>query len=380
MELPKEGLKDGVLDVINRVASNEPRLGDRRSLGPMMSKPLRASLKAFIQFIDRILNDPSRFTATWKLACEAVSMLNELLGNEGGAGLITYGGSESNLTSLFMLREAGYRTLVVSSSAHISVFKATRVLGMKVQRVRADHSLCIDAYRAASIAKRMGDAAVLITAGNTETGCVDDARTLSDLIPGKPIVVDGAFGGVMVPLLREAGLTNKIADFSVESVVSLSVDGHKSLLTPIPSGALLLRGGDWVKYVSFEPRYLSSEEQLGLLWTRTGGSAASLWASLMYFGKEGLRNLYLDLMRKTRKLYESLLELGFNAVEPELPVLCFWSAKLRADRLLGELSRRGWYLYRCPSFGGLRVTVLPHVTHEVINEFLADLEEVVRKI
>ncbi len=379
-EIPEKGLGSRITEEISKLALQERRLGCGKSLGPMMSEPLTASLKAFLKFIDRNLNDPDEFPITSRLAKEALCMLNNLLGNRGGSGIITYGGSESNLTALFIVREAGFKTLVTSTSAHPSVFKAAKVLGIKLHLVGTDSCLRINAEEAASAVKEEDKAALLLTAGNTETGCVDDVQMVSDLVPESPIVIDGAFGGVILPFLREAGLTNKKADFTIPSVISVSVDGHKSLLTPIPSGALLLRNEEWLKHISFESRYLSSKKQVGLLWTRTGGSAASLWASLMYFGKEGLSRLFTSMLHRTLKLYESVLELGLNAIKPELPILCLWKEGTSPNKLLQFLEKRGWYLYRCPTLRGLRVTVLPHVTDDVINAFLTDLEDASRSI
>ena len=374
-KLRPEGLGDKVIDYLRKLSAEEPRLGGRRSLGPMMSRPLKASLAAFIEFIDRNLNDPVRFRVTYSLAKEVISVMNDLLSNAGGSGLITYGGSESNLTALYIARELGYRTVITSEAAHTSVFKSAKVLSMKALTAGVDDSLRIIVDDVRRLWRESRDSVIVLTAGNTETGVTDDVEAVSEAVPEAPIVIDGAFGGLIIPFLRDSGFRLGRADFSIDNVMSVGVDGHKALFTPIPSGALLLRDDELLNKVTFKSGYLSSSSQVGLLWSRTGGSAAALWASLNYFGYGGLRDLYVELMRRSLWLRDSLISLGFEVIGPELPLLCFRHPEISSVRIQELLNLRGWYLYKCPSVGGLRVTVLPHVTREVLDEFLHDLKE-----
>ena len=376
-KLRHNGLGDEVLDYLRKLSSDEPRLGDKRSLGPMMSRPLDVALTAFVEFIDRNLNDPVRFRITNSLAEEVISVMNDLLSNAGGSGLITYGGSESNLTALYIARELGYRTVITSAAAHTSVFKSAKVLSMKILTAGVDNSLHIIVDDVKRLWRDSSDSVIVLTAGNTETGVIDDVEGVSDVVPDAPIVIDGAFGGLIAPFLRDAGLRLGRADFSINNVISVGVDGHKALLTPIPSGALLLRDKELLDKVTFRSSYLSSNNQVGLLWSRTGGSAAALWASLNYFGYDGLKNLYMELMRRTLWLRDSLSSLGFEVIEPELPIVCFRHSEIGSLRIQEFLNLRGWYLYKCPTVGGLRVTLLPHVTYEVLEEFLNDLKEAI---
>jgi tyrosine decarboxylase/aspartate 1-decarboxylase len=378
VRIPEHGLGHHVLTVLNSLTQKEPRLGDARSLGPMMSKPLPEALEGFIMFIDRNLNDPKRFSITSKLARETISMLNGLLNNPEGTGLITYGGSESNLTALYIARELGAKKILTSAAAHASVFKAAKILRMKILKAPTDRCLRLKVSDAKKMTGSDEGVVAVLTAGNTETGCIDDIEAFHDELPEIPVIIDGAFGGLIIPFLRGAGFRLKRADFSVESVMAVGVDGHKAALTPIPSGALLLRNEDLLQKVSFSPDYMPSNKQVGLLWTRTGGAAAAFWTSLQYFGIEGFTNLYVTQMKRTLKLRDGLLSLGFEAVEPELPLICFWHPHIGSCKMLEKLWEKGWYLYRCPSLNGIRVTVLPHITECIIDEFLSDLKAVLK--
>ena len=376
--IPREGLGEKVAEFLRGLSSREPRLGDRRSLGPMMSSPLKESVEAFIEFIDRNLNDPSRFRESKVLEREVIEMVTSLLGGSEGAGLITYGGSESNITALLILRELGFRKVITPTSSHTSVSKAAHILGMKVIYTAVDSELRAVPEDIKAKVKGCSDCAVVLTAGNTETGVVDDALRVYEEVGDVPVHIDAAFGGLMIPFLRESNPSIPKADFTIPSVYSVSVDGHKAALTPIPSGALITRTRELMEKVRYRATYIEAGSQYGILWTRTAGSAAAFWASLMFFGVEGLRRLFTSMLTNAMYCRERLLDLGFDVVGPELPLICFRHREAGYRELKRGLADRGWYLYTCPIYGGLKITFMPHVTREVIDEFVEDLSKVLR--
>ncbi len=378
MEFPEEGSKESdILEALDELSLSEPELGDCRSLGPMMSAPDPIALYAFIKFIRHNLNDPAWFKVSARLLDETVSMLGSLLHFRGRArGIPTYGGSESNLSALYALRELGYDILITTSSAHASVFKACKVLRMKAIITEVDEDLRAKPEEIARAAERVGGkVAVLLTAGNTETGVIDNVREVYDAVPDIPIVVDAAFGGLIAPFLEE---TLPPFDFRIPSVVAVGVDGHKAGLTPIPSGMVILRRELYEK-LTFSGDYMGRQKQLSLLWTRTAASVASLWASIKRHGFKGFARIYRRCLSLARSAYQELTDLGFSVNKPELPILCFRHERVRSADLYGFLRSRGWYVYRCPSLDGVKITVMPHVTQDVINEFISDIREFLKR-
>lgn len=383
LPIPEKGLGEDVLKVIAELSKEEPKLGDRKSLGPMMSRPNPTLVKAFIEFLDRNLNDYVRFKTSWRLAQEALSMLCELFNGRKCDGIITYGGSESNLTGLYILRELGVKHLLVPKSAHTSVFKAAKILQMKTLVFDVDSKLRGDvnsALRKLREVNNVGSVGLVLTVGNTETGAVDPVKDFHEEMPDVPIHVDGAYGAILIPFLEGLGRKYPEFDFRVESVFSISVDGHKNLLTPIPSGALLLKDKSLLELIAFKATYFLSEgKQYSLLWSRSAGSAATLWASLMYYGKEGLSKMFADLMRLTEYAYDRLTSEGFEVVEPELPILCFKHDRLSYLKIWSKLNELGWYVYSCPSLEGIKITIMPHVSEEVIDALIQDLKKIVNQ-
>ncbi len=379
-EFPKKGVGvSKLLKIIDELSASEPELGDWRSLGPMMSAPDPVALYAFIKFIRHNLNDPAWFKVSAKLLDETVSMLGSLLHFKGRAwGIPTYGGSESNLSALYAVRELGYDTLVTPRSAHASVFKACRVLRMRVVTVDVDSELRALPDSIAKAVRNVGDrAAILLTAGNTETGVIDRAREVYELVPDTPIVVDAAFGGLIAPFLEDEGTPLPQFDFRVPSVVAVGVDGHKAGLTPIPSGMVILKKELYEK-LTFSGDYMGRQKQLTLLWTRTAASVASLWASIKRHGFNGFAEIYRECLKLTWRAYRELTGLGFSVNRPELPILCFKHECVDSADLYRFLRGRGWYVYRCPSLGGVKITLMPHVTQDIVSEFIDDVREFVK--
>ncbi len=378
---PMRGLGDRVLQIIDVLDSIEPRLGSRKSLGPMMSKPLKASLHAFVKFIDRNLNEYSYFRMSKLLADEVIRSLEELHGNKPiPAGIITYGGSEANLTSLYIMRELGYDTVVVPQNAHESVLKASRILKLRVVRtgVNKRNQACISDV--VKVVRKLGKRRVFVvlTAGNTETGTIDDVKQLYEELPDTEVVVDAAFGGLITPFIEESS-SIPYYGFKIPTVACIGIDGHKMGLTPIPSGALILRNNDYLKPITFKSKYfINQTHQYSLLWTRTAASAAALWASINYLGFYGFKAIVDRLIKLTRYLTDALINLNCKVVEPDLPIICFSLGKGRLNHtVMTKLIRRGWHLYRCPFINGIKVTLMPHTNEEVINEFLSDLKRTV---
>ena len=381
---PKVGIGDKVMDIIDILDSIEPRLGDINSIGPMMSKPLRASLYAFIKFIERNLNEYTYFTISKLLSKEVIKSLQEILNNEPSApGIITYGGSESNLTALYVMRELGYNTVITPRNVHKSIIKAAKVLRLRtvVTGVDKDNRASItDIVRATrEIMKAGKQVFVVLTAGNTETGVIDDAKHLYDELPDIEVVVDAAFGGLITPFLDNLELP--IYDFRVPSVKCIGVDGHKMGLTPIPSGALLFRNNEYILPITYDAKYfLKQNKQYSLLWTRTSASAAALWASINYLGYEGFSNIVSNLLKLTYYLYEELLSLGCTAIKPELPIICFsLGSKKLNSKAIEYLFSRGWHLYRCPFINGLKVTLMPHINKWILQDFIDDIRRFLLK-
>ena len=350
--------------------------GSGRILSSMCTTPHRAGVEAFLRFLDTNLGDPGLFRGTKELERRAVGEIASLLGSGSAKGFIVSGGTEANITALWVARELSEvrkPEVVLPETAHFSFEKAARMLGLRLVYARAlpDSSVDVEDVRRKLTPRTV---AVVGIAGNTEYGGVDDVEALSELAEERGVYlhVDAAFGGFVLPFLGELGYRVRRFDFSLPGVCSITVDPHKMGLAPVPAGCILFRGEELLESLQVESPYLSMPVQCTLLGTRSGASAAAVFAVLKSMGREGYRRVVEECMRNTLRLKEGLEELGFIVREPWMNLLVFEHPE--AD-VVGELRRRGWAVSRTRR-GEARVVLMPHVKREHVEELIEVLREI----
>ncbi len=343
-------------------------------IGSMTTVPHPLAKQAFIEFMELNANDIGTYPELRELEEEAVAMMGEIMGCKDCTGMITTGGSEANISALYLAREHGFRRVYVAPTAHDSIYKAAKLLGMEIVEVsHREFRIDVDALRRAIESR--GNGVVVVTVGTTGFGTIDPVEDVCAIAKelGCVVHVDAAFGGFVAPFVyrdRKLGFDN-------DAVVSVTMDPHKLGLVPIPCGGLIVRDRSWFEPLVFEARYMPKGAQIGLLGTRSGGAIAAAWAMLMYMGWEGYEAQAKELMRKLRFFETKCLEEGLElATKPEVPVAC---VEMRdSDRVLKDLASKGLYLYRCGLVDGVRIVIGPHVddsTLELVAKYLAKLNK-----
>lgn len=205
----------------------------------------------------------------------AVAWLAPFFGMQGGHMLP--GSTIANLTALWAAREcAGVEEVVVAESAHVSIRKSAHILGLRL------HSLpctLTGALRPDVLPADLSRAAVVLTAGATSTGAIDDLT-----IVGRAAWthVDAAWAG---PLRLSPQHATKLD--GIEGADSIAVSAHKWLFQPKESALVLFR--DVVKAhaaLSFGGAYLAAPN-VGVLGSH-GAVAVPLLATLLAWGREGV--------------------------------------------------------------------------------------------
>jgi tyrosine decarboxylase/aspartate 1-decarboxylase len=268
--------------------------------------------------------------------------------------------------------------VVLPESAHFSFTKICNLL-----RLNPVHASLDSAYRVdpSSVEKHItkNTVAVVGTAGTAELGAVDPIDKLSAIAlkHGVYLHVDAAFGGLIIPFLRDIGYAATDFDFRLEGVKSITVDPHKMGMTTIPAGGILFRNGTSLDYIKTETPYLTEERQYTFVGTRPGASAAATWAVFEHLGREGFRTTIRRCMRLTKFLSSRLEALGFKLVsQPTLNIVAFRGSN---SKLLSEkLRQRGWFVSYIPRLDCIRIVVMPHLRKRHLTAFLKDLSEIAR--
>jgi L-2,4-diaminobutyrate decarboxylase len=233
---------------------------------------------------------------------QVISALTALAGFDAsrGGGILTSGGTESNLTALLLAREhagAGV-TVLASELAHFSLARAAGVLGLgedAVVSIPADRDgrLRPDALDA-SLAALPGPAVVVATAGTTDFGSIDPLEEVAAIAGshGAWVHVDAAYGA-------GALLSNSLAPLlrGLDRADSVSLDFHKLGWQPIAAGVLLVRDAALLEPLERRVAYLNAadDEHAGLpgtvgrsLRTTRRLDALKLAVTFRALGREGL--------------------------------------------------------------------------------------------
>jgi L-2,4-diaminobutyrate decarboxylase len=197
-----------------------------------------------------------------------------------------------NLTALWAARDvAGVRRIVTSADAHLSVVKAGRILGLRVECLSVDASR---ALQSGQLGGDLSDAALVLTAGTTAVGAID---CLTAPRRAAWVHVDAAWAGPL-RMTRHAALLD-----GIENADSVAVSAHKWLYQPKESALVFFAQPDRVeKALTFGGNYLA-RPNVGLLGSH-GATALPLLATLLAWGLEGVRQRIESDMAIAQRLSE----------------------------------------------------------------------------
>jgi len=370
--------KEEIIEELKKARSKDTVFSSGRILGSMCTRPHPLAVKAYRMFIETNLGDPGLFRGTRELEDNVIKMTGEMLHAPPSAGgKMTSGGTESNLTALWIFRNmTKKKEVIVPESAHFSFTKASSLMGLKI-KVLPSKNYVADAGMLREVISR-DTACVVGIAGSTNLGLIDPIEEMGEICEEKGVFlhVDAAFGGFVIPFLREMGMTEKKFDFEANGVSSISIDPHKMGMSVIPSGILLLRERKWLDAISVESACTHTRKQMSLLGTRPGAAAAASYAVMKYMGKEGYRKIVEKCMDTTLYAERRLKEEGFEIVaEPETNLI---GVKVEnAGKVAKMLSRLGWKVGVDEENGFIRIVFMPHVKKKLIGEFVKDFRSVV---
>jgi len=324
------------------------------------------------------------FKGSAQVENEVIEMLGDLLHLDYPYGTTTSGGTESNLLAMLAAREVMKRRvkkpeIITPRTTHSSVDKAAWLLGVKVVKTRVDKQYRA-VPRAIEKAVNKNTIGIFTTAGTTYLGQVDPIDEIGEIASEHkiPLHVDAAFGGFVLPFLREMGWQTDAFDFEVDGVTSVSIDPHKMGLAPIPAGCMIFRLKKHLRSITKKAPYLSgaSATQATVLGTRPAAPVLATWAIMKHLGREGYRKIVRDCMNRTMLGKERVDDnpLLSLAVDPVMNILGIESKEVPLDMIVKEMETKGWRMATSPIPPTIRVVVMPHVSTGALNAFFNDLD------
>jgi tyrosine decarboxylase/aspartate 1-decarboxylase len=351
-------------------------------LGSMCTIPHPFAKTVYLQFLETNLGDPELCPGTKEIESRFLSFIGKLLhAPQRSAGQIVSGGTEGNITAMWIAKQlSGKKEILLPTSAHFSFQKIASLMGMKLVEIPVTNSYVMDVSKLKKKI-RMNPAAVVGLAGSTELGTIDPIPELAEICSDEQVFfhVDAAFGGFVIPFLKELGYMVPDFDFRLKGVCSISIDSHKMGYTAIPLGTLVIRKKQWLGSISVDSPYISSEKQSGILGTRSGAPVAAAYAVAQYLGHSGYKHMVescMDVMFYTKKRIE---ELGLNLVmHPTMNVIGVRFK--RPGVIVKKLSEQGWRVNKIERLSCIRLVFMPQITKHIIDEFIPDLQRTCREV
>ena len=346
----------------------EPQSFDR-VLSSMCTEPHPAAWEAAERFLATNPGDPATYPAIADLEERAVSQLGEICGLANPHGYVASGGTEANIQAVRAARNLGNTddpNVVVPESAHFSFQKAAGVLGVELRGAPTDESRRVDVDAVLDLADE--DTILVVgIAGTTEYGRVDPIPALADVADevGAMLHVDAAWGGFVLPF------TDHEWHFGHAPVDTMTIDPHKMGQAAVPAGGLLAREERVLDALAVDTPYLETTSQATLTGTRSGAGVASAVAAMEALWPDGYREQFERSQANADWLATALDERGYEVVEPVLPLVSADMPRWKIE----ALRERGWRVSPTGA-GELRVVCMPHVKREMLESFVADLDEV----
>ena len=316
--------------------------------------------------------------AAFQMEKEATRMMASLLGRPEAAGFITSGGTESNMSALRLARnlaDISDPEFVMPESGHYSFRIAADVLGIRLKeaRLREDFSPDMDHVESLITDKTV---ALVCSIPDGLFGQLDPVAEFSKLAEERGIYlhVDGAFGGFILPFMRELGHEVAPFDFSLPGVSSMMTDGHKLGMLPVATGFFLVRDEEMLQAIATENTVIHN-----LTATKNGDRAATAWATMRHLGREGYREAVRHVLELKDRMVEGIEQIeGLRlAVKPHLTVVNFTSDVYDMAEVARNLTSRGWgmsYLVT-RDIPCIRLSIHPTRKTEHVEGFLQALEE-----
>ncbi len=344
----------------------EPQAFDR-VLSSMCTRPHPAAREAAERFLATNPGDPGTYPTVATLEEEAIARLGEIVGLADPAGYVASGGTEANIQAVRIARNQASTddpNVVMPASGHFSFRKAANVLGVELRVVPLDEGLRADVDAVTQCVDE--DTALVVgVAGSTEYGRVDPIPELAAVAREVDALVhvDAAWGGFVLPF------TDHEWNFEHAPVDTMTIDPHKMGQAAVPAGGLLAREEALFDELAVDTPYLESTSQATLTGTRSGGGVASAVAAMDELWPGGYHAQYDRSQANAEWLADALTERGFDVVDPELPLV----AASISEPLFEALREEGWRISRTGD-GELRVVCMPHVTREMLESFVANVD------
>jgi glutamate/tyrosine decarboxylase-like PLP-dependent enzyme len=315
-------------------------------------------LDAYTMYLTENALDPTVFPSLLQLENEVMGMACELMYGPEAVGHFTTGGTESIMLALKTARDY-YRVhqpqikepeIILPHTAHAAFYKGAHYLGLKTVTVPVDNQT----FRAVSawMEKAITPNSILMvgSAPSYAHGVVDPIQELAEIAQRNGIWfhTDACVGGMYLPFAQKLGYAIPTFDFRIPGVCSISMDFHKFGYAMKGASGILYRDTELRKFQFFACSGWAgyTVTNTTVLSTKSGGSLASCWAMMKYWGQNGYLEVVDKTMQATQKIKEGIGEIeGLYVLgKPDANLVAISSDTLSMFKISDIMRKKGWYL------------------------------------
>lgn len=206
--------------------------------------------------------------------------------------------------------------VVASTTIHVAVSKALRILGFGLRNVVPAPVDAFGRVDPAQLPSLDAGTILCLQAGEVNTGAFDPFAALLPVAAaaGAWTHVDGAFG-----LWARASSSASLCD-GIEAADSWTADGHKWLNTPYDGAFGICRDGQALAQAMssdavYSPAERDAQQNLTLEFSRRA-RGIPIWAAMRSLGRDGLRELIDRNIAQARHVGSALARAGFDVLAP----------------------------------------------------------------
>ncbi|WP_103068105.1 histidine decarboxylase [Aquimarina sediminis] len=342
-------------------------------LGYPVSKDFDYSeLMPFLQFPLNNLGDPFS-ESTYRVDSrtmerEVVNFFAKLFRAEENNiwGYVTNGGSEGNLYGLYVARELFPKGMVYFSEAtHYSIQKNVTLLNTDYVIVKSlpNGEIDYNDLKEAIGYNRHRPAIVVANIGTTMTEAKDNTKKIKATLEGMAIEkhyihADAALAGGFAPFVTP----RPEFDFK-DGIDSISISGHKFIGSPMPSGVVIVKKDNRDR-IARRIAYIGSSDAT-ITGSRNGHTPLFLWYAIKKLGVEGFKKRTEHSLSVATYTENKLKELGIEAWRNPNAITIIFPAPNK--KIIDK-----WQL--ATEKGQSHIICMPNVSHEQIDEFIADMK------
>ncbi len=283
-------------------------------------------------------------TGTISMEREAVGMMASLLGNPAAGGFITTGGTESNLASMRLARNSGQQAepeIIIPVTMHFSFRLGAELMKIKLVEIDVDSDTYLPRMEDVEKAITPRTVGLVCSAPGGTFGIMDNVAAFAELAwrKGLYLHVDAAFGGFILPFMRDLGYAVPPFDLSLKGVSSIMTDGHKLGLLPISTGFFLANDPGLFETIPTESTLIHTTSS-----TKPGSRAAGAWATFRNLGREGYRQSTAHVLKLRDLIVDGVTAIpGMTLAVPRfITVVGFTSKTINLEDVHQHMAEDGW--------------------------------------